>query len=106
METLTDSPTEQPRNDNTERLEALGVYHRALHDPRLHDGDETVRAAALVAVDDAREAYRREGGQPGSRWQAKFAGGFLDARELLGEDVTERRAMLAEQLAALDTEDE
>jgi hypothetical protein len=92
-----DETDERPASDV--RSDALRAYHAALHAAELRSDDPLTKARALVAIDDAREAYRAAGGRPGSRWSASHQHTYLDARELLGEDVTARRAELAEQLA-------
>lgn len=88
-----------PRRDEVRAL-ALAAYHRSLRNPDLRSEDPVARARALVAVDDAREAYRAAGGSPGSQWSLAYQQVYLDARELLGEDVSERRAAVAEELSA------
>lgn len=68
------------------RRAALVAYHEALHDPDIASSDPLVRARALVALDDTKAVYASLGGRPGSRFSARHAPEFAQARQLLVDE--------------------
>jgi hypothetical protein len=66
-----------------ERGAALRAFHASLKDPGLRSDDPLVRARALVAVADAKDAYAAAGGSPGSRYADRFSSVYDEARALV-----------------------
>lgn len=65
------------------RAEACRAYLAAVRSPDTRSDDPTVRAAALVAVADAKQRYQHLGGKVGGQYSGQFAHVYDEARALM-----------------------